>query len=350
MILTRTPHYITIPIDFPTTTTDVVVSLYVWSGLKASIPATANYTWTKPVPTTTTSELKVNISNVVNDFIGEGKFSASTTGIQNAGLERGIWAYYLVEYTDGTETIADLSDTLFCLEGYGTYLDGFNPTIPANGILIDGTNFQMSSTGSFCIGYSTTVVSTITISLDGVVTDTFFPVLSTASDSHVQQLWIEGSDYVGSVLTVVIDATTITIEILQEEKYTTTDIVFINKYGAQQILTFFKEKKESLKVSAKNFNNQFISGGTYDTSKHQIKEYNKKGNKSFSLVSGFYEEENNSVFEQLLFSESVWIVEDEVFIPVNVETKSLGIMTQLNDKVFGYPINFSYAFNELNDV
>ena len=351
MILCRTPYYITIPINCPATTTDVVVSLYIWSGLQASVPGTANYTWTKPVPSTSTSELKINISNVINDYIEQTLKDESATDLISSAAGHGIWAYYKVEYTDGTETIADLTGTLLALEGYGTYLDGINPDIPANKILLDGDYFQMSRSGYFCIGFvNDGTYASITINDGGTIYGTpYVPVSSTDSDEIINYIWIDGSDFNNDTITIVFGANTITIDVIDEGKYTTNDILFFNKYGAQQILTFFKKKTESLKVESKTFNNNYVSGGTYDISKHQTKQYNKKGNKSFNMVSGFYDEENNNVFEQLLLSEKVWLY-NGTFIPVNVESRTLNTKTQINDKLIGYDVSFSYAFNQLNDV
>lgn len=352
MILTRSPYYIHVPINYPTTTTSVTLRLYIWSGLQASVPATANYTITKNVPSTSTSELTFNISNKVNDYLWQTNVSASATSLITTTTTHSVWVYYSVEYTDGTETIADLTGTILASEGYGTYLDGYNPDIPANKILLDGDTFQISRTGSFCIPFlNDGTYTSITVNEDGALTDTLTPSGSTNSDNIINYVWIEGSEFTGSNITVVFGANTIYLELVDEYKYTPKDICFINKYGFQQIIPFFKKMVETLKVDSGNtFKNNYVTNQTYDTSRHQTKVLNKNAGKDFSLVSGFYEEENNQHFEQLLLSEQVWLLENEVFIPVNVDRKQMQYKTQVNDKLFGYNIDFSYAFDLINTV
>jgi len=348
MILTRSPHYINVPINFPLTTTGVTLELYIWTGAQASPPATPNYTLTKKVPSASTSELNIDISSKIHDFLTGDLLSNATTGLI-AGGNTVVWAKYDITYNDDTEIIANLSNTLLAIEGYGKYEQGGNPDYPSTNFMLDGDTFQISRTGSFCIPFLI-VESEITVSEDGGTPASFPLTVTTNSTTMVGYLWINGASYTGNILTVTMGANTIRLELVDECKYTPQDVCFINKYGFQQIMPFFKEKVETLRVKDKTYRNTVINNANYTTSDHQIKTYNKTGQKSVTLTSGFYYEENNEEFEQLLLSERVWFLSNQVFTPVKVTRSSMQFKTRQNDKLVGYKVGFDYAFDTINSA
>ena len=96
---------------------------------------------------------------------------------------------------------------------------------------------------------------------------------------------------------------------------------------------------------------------SYDTQKHQQQIYNTIGNETIQLNTGFIDEQYSEVIKQLLLSENIvaTIKDDasqftEKILPVNIDTKSLDIKTKLNDKLINYTLDFSFAFNKINDV
>lgn len=348
MILTRSPHYINVPIAYPTTTSGVTMSLYIWSGLKASVPVTANYTLTKKVPTITTTELNIDISNKINDYLEPDLKSKATTGVELGG-DTALWVYYSIVYNDDVETITDLTNTILSTDGYGYHSDGANPTYPGTNYLLDGDYFQMSRVGVFMIPFLI-VQTPISITPLGGSATNYTLVTSTDSSDTVGYLFIHGSDFTEESITVNLGLESILIDIVDEYKYEPNDICFINKYGFQQVTPFFKDKKDTLKTSEKKYKNKSISNANYSVSEHQKRVYNKTGSKTFEMISGYYEEENNEHFTQLMLSESVWLLKDLVFTPVNVVNKSLVYKTQLREKLIGYKINFEYAFDEINSI
>jgi hypothetical protein len=72
---------------------------------------------------------------------------------------------------------------------------------------------------------------------------------------------------------------------------------------------------------------------------------------SITLNSGFVNETQSSVIEELLLSEEVWLSIDTTSpIPVNVKTKSAEYKTDLNEKLINHTIDFDYAFDKINDI
>ena len=75
------------------------------------------------------------------------------------------------------------------------------------------------------------------------------------------------------------------------------------------------------------------------------------------MSSGYYPEEANAYFEELLLSEYVWITRPiveqpniEQTIPVVVKTSSMTYKTSLNDRLIEYTIDFEDAFDYINNV
>ena len=97
------------------------------------------------------------------------------------------------------------------------------------------------------------------------------------------------------------------------------------------------------------FINNYVSGGTYDTTKHQFQKLNVTAKKSIKANSGYISEAENILYEQLLYSDQVYFY-DGTLIPVNVTSSSLEYKTRVNDKLVNYSIDFEYAYNIIQNV
>ena len=81
-----------------------------------------------------------------------------------------------------------------------------------------------------------------------------------------------------------------------------------------------------------------------------MQKINVVGKKTFTVNSGYILESENDLYEQMLFSEKIWIYEDSAYVPVNVKSSSLQFKTRVNDKLINYQIEFEYAFNTIQNV
>ena len=143
---------------------------------------------------------------------------------------------------------------------------------------------------------------------------------------------------------------TINIERRSECKHEPYRITFINKFGALQSVWMFKRSDVSMSVENENYRGFIGSSTGYDISEHQYRNYNVIGKESISLNSGFYTEDMNEVFRQVLLSEKIWIYYNEKILPVNIKSKELSFKTQVNDKLIDYKIEFEFAFDKINNV
>ena len=143
---------------------------------------------------------------------------------------------------------------------------------------------------------------------------------------------------------------TIAIKTIGENKHTPYRLTFINKFGALQSVWMFKRSDVSMSVESESYRSFLYNGSSYNTSEHQYKNYNVSARETISLNSGFYTEDYNEVFRQLLLSERVWIDYKQQILPVNIKSKELSFKTQVNDKLIDYKIDFEFAFDKINSV
>lgn len=174
--------------------------------------------------------------------------------------------------------------------------------------------------------------------------------ISTVLDSNkvVQNVWVDVSEApTDEYIEITYNSETITLLITEECRYTPIDIFFINKEGAEQVITFFKAKSESLSITSEEYqsnNGQPIFGN------HQFNRYNVQGRKKFKVNSGFVEETLNETFTQLLFSTKIWSYEGGIFKPLNISSTSFEYKTRQKDRLINYEIEFTNAFNEINSI
>lgn len=168
------------------------------------------------------------------------------------------------------------------------------------------------------------------------------------SSKIVSYVVVDQLDFVGDeYIEVTYNSETVTIYIQEECRYTPIDIHFINKQGAQQVLTFYKAKEESIKITSEDYESdrgQPLAGF------HQFINYNINARESFKVNSGFVYEEQNDDFKQLLLSSRVWMYKDDIYTPLNLSTSSLTFKNRQKDRLIKYEIEFDYSFNEINNV
>ena len=144
------------------------------------------------------------------------------------------------------------------------------------------------------------------------------------------------------------------INYVEECKNTPYKITFINKFGVLQDIWMFGRRKESAEASRESFKVNTIQSTTastfYPTYSPTDKIHNVNAKKSLTLNTGFVCEDYNEVIQQLLFSEKVWIHEDNKVFPVTPKDNTVEYKTNLYEKVLNYTISFDYGYSEINLV
>jgi hypothetical protein len=320
-IFVRSPYFITIDeVD----QTSGKIELYIWNKGETK-PSSPTYTLAKNVPSLNQTKLEWNVSNYAKEFIKPiFPNSVSVPTEENADT----WCYMqVISYSNDIEVD---DQTFVCLNGYTSYLGGYNQyntnvVIP---LVNNAINFQ--KTASFVpyvnvfyqqgeyeiIGYGT-------ITIDE---DTMYKLPLTAD--------LNGDDYFEYYSTEVC-----------ESKYTPVVCSFVNRYGGWQFLTFFKASKEGIETDSKEFN-LLPSSTNYNVFQGQRRRFNQQGKQSIKCNTGWVSEDYFELIQDLLLSEVVLL--DNV--PVNVKTKSSEKKTHLNNRLINYEIDFEYNFGLINDV
>lgn len=353
MIKGLSPYYITTPFVSPLTgltCASYTLTIYVWSGDSTATPASSSYTILKQNPTGSVASSEVNISRLINDFISfqpqEG------TGIQliNGNNQKWVRVETTYETTDPTDATTPQNIILELLvKGYGYGLEGVNPDTPNNKIMLTGNEFNVNRNGYFSLPLEMFDGDISIKSYPALQINTTIATSSTIdSDEYIKNLWITvSSATTDEVIEIIYNGITTSLLVLDECRYTPVDVFFQNKEGAQQSLTFFKERKDDMSVTSEEFESD---RGQPSQSFHQYVKFNVQAKSKFKANSGFVSEDNNEVFKQLLLSEKVWIFENSSFVPVNVNSKSIEYLNRVNDRLIKYEIGFDFAYNEINNI
>ena len=355
MIKSLSPYYVTTPFVSPLTSetcTSYTLQIFVWDGLKASVPASATYEKTIDNIAEDTGDSKVNISRLINDYIDFTPAEGTTTELLDGNNQ--LWLQHQVIYNTPTVDITptNVVTDLF-ISGYGYGNEGENTSEPTNKVLMSGTDFNVFTDGYFIvpilINESTALQTATIISYPTNEINTTLTLPNTSDSSKlIQYLWVDATEATtDEYIEVVYNGVIITLYLENECRYTPINVAFQNKEGAMQFLSFFKARKDSLNVTKETFESD---RGQPSNGNHQFIDYNVNGKSKFTINSGFVEESNNEAFKQLILSERVWIYELDKFKPINVSKKSLEYKTRQNDRLINYEFEFEYSYNEINNI
>jgi len=362
MIKSKSPFYVTTPFVNPlggaVSGESYTLTILVWNGVKASPPtatASNSYVITKTNPTSSTGSDKINIARLINDFIDFTPVSTTATSVINGS--NNWWCKTSVFY-ENDATVQQAATKLFSL-GYSYGNEGENvETIYANTLLagIDSsrpdTEYRADRNSVFTVPIlvdeATTTDAIVTSYPDNEINFSSTIAATTTSGQLVKLIWIELADTTtDTYITVKRDTQVVaTIIIKDEYKYTPVDIVFLNKEGSQETITFFKEKIDRLNVSKESYESD---SGQPSAGNHQFKEYNVQAKSSFSINSGFVHESYNDVFNELMLSDRVWIY-DGSFTPINIKTSSIEYKTRQRNRLINYLVDYEYSYNEVNNI
>lgn len=358
MIKSLSPYYLTIPFASPLTSaisTAYTLQIFVWEGLKSDVPVSPIYQITKKNPTGTSGNDLVNIARLVNDYIDFETVPFSISTIYNGNNQQ--WVKTQVIYTTSNPSdlnIAQLETTTLLVKGWGDGLGGVNQQAPSNRILIQGDEFKVSRNSGFTLPvladeslifpFSVESIPTGSISFSGTIP------ASLLSQNLIKYIFINLQEASTSDEYVEINFNDIitTLLITDECRYTPIDIVFQNKEGALQFLTFFKAKTESIQGDSEEF--EFDRGQPEDGF-HQFVTYNVQGRSRFKINSGFVDESMNESYKQLILSERIWqFTKEQTYIPLTLSSKNFEYKTRAKDRLINYELEFTYAFNDVNNI
>ena len=359
-INTRSPYFINLT---DTNIDSCVLDLYIHTGTQASTIVSKTYSIESDAYN---GLVQFEISKLVGDYL--------EVNFNGANESQVVWVNYQTTKTiSGVVQTADAVVQLIGFDGYGYFEDGANPQL-SDRVLQSNSKIVTLNANSWYVPIQQDELSKIDLKNNGSIIETQAFTSTTDSTDVIRYVGYTANNYIfedtndylfedfnvfifsdgdaDEILITYSDASTesITIETIDECKYTPYRLTFVNKFGALQSVWMFKRSDVSMSVESEDYRSFLYSSGSYDTSNHQYRNFNTMGRESISLNSGFYPESYNEVFRQLHLSEKVWIYYDSKILPVNIKSKELAFKTQVNEKLIDYKFEFEFAFDKINSV
>lgn len=362
LALVRSPHYVNTPFTL-STTKSVEIDVTVWDGDLTAPPATPTYTLTRIRPTVDFTDLQTNLSPLIKSSLDPKPvitLDANAGKVINSDNNSVKWIEYVASYTDPTTNIADVTGLFSAVDGYGYHSEGVNPTRPANRILLSNvTRRKAARNGILLVPFvndGTYDDVSWEFSGGGALDDNQSLSTSDLSNEFIQYVLIDLSKTTNETevrITFSLSASPVSdfvTDIIDECKYEAKTIIFKNKFGVFETLPFFKRSVNAIDIKKEEFVNKFVSGGTYDTTKHQYRNINYESREKLTLNSGYVTEIENESYKQLLLSDQVWLYDTKGIIPLNIETSNLELKDIRNDKLFQYTIDFKYSYDTIQNI
>jgi hypothetical protein len=330
------------------------MKLYIWEGLISAVPGTETYSETIKNSTASSGDSVIPLNAYLNDYISLNHTPQNNTVLTDS--DRGIWFLVTVEYAT-----ADPSDTgvlyssavTFAGQGYSYGYETENLTDVPGYIALDGREFKVSRSSNFIVPIycpnedleklsiysypnneiSANITKTITTDSSGIIQLLNVDCSQTSEDATIEILYGDGGE------------TLIELEIVDEQRYTPVEIIFVNRYGQDQSITFFKERNNKVGIENESYKNR---GDASNVGKHQTLIYNPNGSQSFKVTSGWVPESYNETLQQLLLSKRCWERIGDTILPLECKTTSLNFLTQTNNDLIQYSLDFEYAFDLIN--
>lgn len=344
-LMARSPYFVTVT---GALNDNVRLDLYIWNDPDI-IPSTPTKVLSKPIVIGT--DVSFNVSSYLREYI-----SPQPSGVVSANYPAAEYNLYCKFYAEIfiNDVYDSSTEILRCLDGYGSFEQGMNPSFGEFG-LAEGTYYYYSGSSgnngtlTFCTdssGWTAKYIETDT--LDETSVSLGSRGIKTISRVQYQTL--------GNTLEIY-DASSVLqasyVFIPQDEcKYEPLAIDFINSYGVPQREIFWKASYKRFEVKSTPYK-AMPASVDYDTSQAINKIMNVNGNESIKVNTGWVDENYAYTLQEMLLSESINLTE---YIPsgtsyaCKLKTNSIEMHKHINQKLINYTLEFEYAFDKLNNV
>ena len=377
-ILARSPYWIN------ATATDLIyatLELWVYTGTQVNSRDTDNPNFIiNATVTDVPNKVYWDISDLVKDFIDANRYDTYLDV---------VWVDYRITTIDESgATTGSIQTGDYAVYGYSYYEEGYNAT-SLDSCLIDNDIIYKLADNNVRIPVDRKLLESIAFfnGDDLIYSVSNNPSSHTLSSSVVRYIGLGGtSPYLYSnfenrisinggvfetnkcieefldkeeiypITKIVVASTsaplrTITVESIEECKYTPYKLIFRNKLGAEQELWFFKSSRLSMQVEREKYQGNTIANyRAGNISSHRGVNFATMAKETLTINSGFVPEEFNEVFKQLMLSEQVWIEYKQQVLPINISNQNIDYKTSLNNKLINYTIDVEFSFNTTNNV
>lgn len=336
----------------------VTFEVYIYTGvLNVSKPITPTYTYEKKPRFSNDTNIYIDVSRQVNDYI-ENTYNG-TLLTQSVFVE----IETTTTYAGGTLT---QSNEYLALNGFNLHSENVNH-LPTNEVLISNSTISVLSGQDINIPIYLGGVDTLEIKgyytgqQSAVFTETITPITIVNTDEIVVNVDIPNflqDGYIEIENQTTNESIFFDVEVVTECIYSPIKITFLNRHGVLQDFYSYKVSKETIKSTSDKYSRSVLKESvvnnipivSFSTTEHNTVNYNKQATKSIELNTGYIPEDNNVIIEEMTESEYIWLTVDNVIIPVNLSTKSVPLLTKINDQLIKYKLNFDYSYNEVQNI
>lgn len=358
-IFLRSPYWIS---KSRTNLDYIMVDLYVWTGdLTADVPSAPSIQLRS---TAFDGYASIDIAEFARDLV-----EVTFNGTQDSNA---VWVQYQITYVDNDETSGvDSIVKLTGLDGFSYFEDGINYQYSDNVLMgqetirtSENTTVKVPVLQDLLTGYELQTLSGGTYTSFRTVTG-LTPVEDT--DSVVKYI---DSSYMGTYADRIKfnfssgPAEYVYVKYEDCTRYGVQELFFVNRYGAMQEVNTFGRFDVSLETEDERYKRNLLENGSYSTTRHQNSVLMKNGKINMILNTGWYLEEDNDIFIEMMLSEQIWIRVDRstlgigwlpktstsFIVPVNLTSQEMQIKNKLNDKMINYTFEFEAAADRINTV
>lgn len=360
-IFARSPFYVEIS---GSANQETSIELRIWNGT-GSAPTDPTYTLSKPVPSSVYTTVSYNISPYIREAFDFKTFQ--TTVNYNTAATTNVNQWCNVEVKTYLNAVLQNTYTYRAFDGWTKFTEGQNKDLGAVH-MDEGTYYYyydpsgtISTTDRINAGSIQVISGTVNYTkykwtnLDTAATTT----TNLPNDSVRKIPRINPTHYGSRCKTEILDDTNTVLKTfyfypLEECKYDVITVDFINKYGSWERTFMFKASRQNISVRNTEYN-AMVSATDYDVLVGTRKTMNTNYNEGISCNTGWVEESYANTLVQLANSERILIYyknEEGVYdqVPVNLKSKEFELVRHRNEKQINYKIEFSFAFDSINNV
>lgn len=313
---------------------------------------TPTYTKTKQKILPTQDTIFINISDLVKEKLESSisNYINNSSGIQPTNLDNNRWVRVEAQNYLLNEEADDSTRFYYVTDGYKDYND-LSVNLP--NLLMTGRKRYYNKNSIKRLFFKTPNLLSVLI-IDGLD----ITLISGVTEIGNSVDWVKNiglNDFNTNNARLSFTYTT-GVEVMEIElndrcsKYDLVDLVFKNKYGFLETLSFDKLSKKTLDITKSDYNRSIVDfNGNFDLNRHTKKDFNVTGRTSILLNTDWIPEYMNPVFQELMLSEEVYMVENEILTPVNIKDTSITYKTQLNDKLINYTINVEVSHEQIQN-
>jgi hypothetical protein len=341
----RSTYSLRVVPNLPFVTCDLLV--YAWAGDKNAPPTLPVYSFSKQVVQLGQTAVSFDINHIAKEYINNSIGNYTLDGVQDVLPDSNVWLQYFASCD--TTPVYETEGLLLATYGAGYWQDGYNP-LPTTKALITGNKFTIYKDQDYRVYFQTTGLTAIYVNEVEVPydfsTDLNYQMIASI---NLKEYTTEPTITLELQYSDVPDETLI-FNVKEECFYDIVNCVFINKYGYPQTFSLTKVSKPSIDIDGQDYRGLVSNFGVYSTTSHQTVSFNINGTNKIKCNTDYLNEDENNIIQEMLLSESIWLIENGVINPAVLETKSLDYKQTKVERLIQYEFGFKYAFNTLNKV